>query len=544
MGASAAVKMRAADRALIWSLPLYALFNATATDTIPAIVALGIPIGVLALHRVATWQRFVYWQLTLTFLGWVAAALSWTTTSVVLGLLGIALNYAMPLPHIAGLPGAFGVGVVDYEVEGSCSPVIGRMFYPTSPHAELASYLYHDNRHNLTSKFMQIAAPKQLRKLLPEFVLSHWGSVQIAARVGSAIGGDSAKALPVVLFSHGLTASRETSTSLALSLAAQGALVLLVEHTDRSSSLARYADGTSVAFDASIFELGSEPATEAYRAARRAQTGERVGNMKATLAFLAAVHEQGSAGSERTARLDGLTAERTAALLASLRGRLALERVAVGGHSFGGCTALAFAADVLPADAPAVAVGLLERLFYPPKPPPPPSEASSPALGACFTLDPAVDWVPPPLWAAIGYDGVFNDRHYGEEESTAEPTAEREAPLVARRLPVLNIFSEGWRNAQWYQRWAATLALAPGAARPAAALAIQGCGHQGLCDLAHTLPHWLNRLLRNTLGVPSAHMGEAVNASVLAFLRNAKVLDGPATDLAEIPTTMGHVQGC
>ena len=46
-------------------------------------------------------------------------------------------------------------------------------------------------------------------------------------------------ALPVVVFSHGLTASRETSQSLALSLAANGALVVLIEHTDRSGALAR-----------------------------------------------------------------------------------------------------------------------------------------------------------------------------------------------------------------------------------------------------------------------------------------------------------------
>ena len=520
--------MRAADRALIWSLPLYALRNATAADAIPDAFVVGIPIGVLSLHRFATWQRFAYWQLTLTLLGWGAAALSLTVTSVLLGVFGIALNYAFPLPQIVGSPGEYSVGVVDYEVTGSS--VIGRMFYPTSPHAHLASYLYHDNRHGLTRKFMQIAAPKQLRKFLPEFVLSHWGSVQIAARVGAPISGDGTKPLPVVVFSHGLTASRETSTSLALSIAAQGAVVVLVEHTDKSCSLARFGDGTSVPFNASIFDLGSEPATVAYREARRGQAAERVVNMKETLAFLAAVHD---GNALPPTQLDGITPERTTALLGSLKGRLALERIAVGGHSFGGCTALALVADMLQADK-ATASSTLKSLFL--------QTPSKPlALGAVFSLDPAVDWVPPSLWAEIGYDGIFNDNHYKEASTRKEHEAP--APLVARSMPVLNVFSEGWRNALWYQRWATKLALAPGAARPAAALAIKGCGHQGMCDLAHTLPHWLNRFLQNTLGTPSVEMGDAVNASVLGFLRNAKVLYGPTTDLEEIPTTMGHVQG-
>jgi hypothetical protein len=44
------------------------------------------------------------------------------------------------------------------------------------------------------------------------------------------------------VFSHGLTATRETSSSLALSLAAAGAVVVCVEHSDGSSSLARFKD--------------------------------------------------------------------------------------------------------------------------------------------------------------------------------------------------------------------------------------------------------------------------------------------------------------
>ena len=148
--------------------------------------------------------------------------------------------------------------------------------------------------------------------------------------------------------------------------------------------------------------------------------------------------------------------------------------------------------------------------------------------------------MPPRLWAAVGYDGVFDDKHYKEAQTRKERDAP--APPVAKAMPLLNVFSEGWRNAQWYQRWANTLALAPGAARPAASLAVKGSGHQALCDLVHSLPHWLNKGLKNTLGDDSVGIGTAVNETVLAFLRNATVLDGPVSDLEEVPMTMGHVQ--
>ena len=77
---------------------------------------------------------------------------------------------------------------------------------------------------------------------------------------------------------------------------------------------------------------------------------------------------------------------------------------------------------------------------------------------------------------------------------------------------------------------------------------IKGCGHQSLCDLAHTLPHWLNVAVRNTLdGAASAEMDLAVQTCVIEFLQGAGVL-GPlrspeAVDLSSIPATTAHVQG-
>ena len=99
------------------------------------------------------------------------------------------------------------------------------------------------------------------------------------------------------------------------------------------------------------------------------------------------------------------------------------------------------------------------------------------------------------------------------------------------------MWSEQWANWGWFQGWAAN--LTERAAHPATAtLAVRGCGHQGLCDVAPMLPHRLNLLLRNSLGCPSVELARRVNGAVLAFLRNAGVLQGAAVDLATVEGTM------
>ena len=203
--------------------------------------------------------------------------------------------------------------------------------------------------------------------------------------------------LPVVVFSHGLTASRETSQSLALSLAANGALVVLLEHTDRSGALARLLDGTVIPFDAALFALGTDPPTAAYLDARRLQTALRVEDVRRHLAVLQSVHRD---DGEASLSFDGLSAEEGASVLAGLKGRLNLGQVALGGHSFGGCTVLTLACEMMlaarrdPSDAPqALRAGKVAEGQY-----------EDVALGAIFSLDPALDWLPRSIQTAMGHE--------------------------------------------------------------------------------------------------------------------------------------------
>ena len=599
--------LRVADSLFVWSLPIWSL--GCVLHTSPSqLLALGVPLGIVGLHRLVTAGRPNYWQLIPSTFGWCAAFVSLSTSSSLLGVLGIAVNIIFPMPRLEPRKGRYSVGVVDYEVAVSddAPPIIGRMFYPASAqHTASTPYIAFRDRHGLTRKFMTVAAPPFLRKLLPERILNHWAAMRIEAMYAAELAADgrgddgaqsagtttttttttTAARLPVILFSHGLTASRETSSSLAMSLAAtSGAVVLLAEHTDASSSLARFADGSVVEYDHRIFELGAEPATDAYREARRAQTASRAAELEAALAFVAALHsgeahsgdahrgggEQGggssSSSSSRVTRSSGrrrvgigrvslgggdVSAEQSARLLSSFRGRLAIGHVAVGGHSFGGAAALCLAAEHYhPAAAP------------PSRPPSSrPPEHAAVRVGACFVLDPAVDWTPTRTWVAIGYDGVYNDTHRKSATAAAADGAARggapprglsddfadvDAPPLATCLPMLTVWSEQWAAWCWYQRWARQLCASRGALAPANTLIIAGCGHQGLCDLAYTLPHWMNVVLKNTLGAPSAEMDRALTASVLGFLQNANVLKpsgecgDEVVDLRTIAMTKGH----
>ena len=173
------------------------------------------------------------WQLAPSYAaGCAAAAGMWATACGLLASSAVA-RLLVPLPDPQGLPGPYSIGVADFESRENGKRTFGRMLYPAAqPHTSVAHYMALPAA-GLSRAFIAIASPPPLRPYLPSWVLDHWNAVTIPAH--RAAPPAPLPSLPVVVFSHGLTASRETSQSLALSLAANGALVVLVEHTDRSS---------------------------------------------------------------------------------------------------------------------------------------------------------------------------------------------------------------------------------------------------------------------------------------------------------------------
>lgn len=567
----------ALDAVVVWTLlPACAVTSYAPLLGLPATYAPLLGVLVLSVHQLATFHRKTYWQLVPSLAGWLLVSASCSRVAMTLSLVGIVLRYLYPMPRLAAPSGKWHVGILEYEANrdgdyaaaNDAPKVLGRLLYPTAPHSETSPYMSMNDRHGLTRTFMQVASPPALRPYLPSWILNHWAALRIDAKLGAPVGlADEKKReeWPVVVFSHGLTGSREVSTSLGLDLASAGAIVLLVEHCDGSGSLARFQDGGTLPHNGAIWALGAEPATPAYKAARRVQAATRAAELRATLEFLRDVNagRVGPVRSDEAVRvsLDGLTPSQTAAWLAPLKGALALERVIVGGHSFGGATTLTLAAQLMSGGASAgggdgsgsKSPSRNHHGIHKKKPPSPPF----PTIGAAFTLDPAVDWVPEEHWAMLGYDGAFQDAKetsaspHGAPHAappttaTYRPKGAPETPPLARALPMLTVLSEQWVNFGWYVKWSAYFAGAPDAARPCHALSLSRTGHQGLCDLAHTMPHWLNAaVLKTSLGVESAEMGKAVNATVLAYLRNAGALEeqgDKCVELRSVPLTQGHV---
>ena len=490
------------------------------------------------------------WQLAPAYAAVIAAALGWWFTATGLMASSLIARLLVPLPDPQGLSGPHSVGVVDLEatLPSGTQPAFGRILYPAATsHSSVASYIAMP-ASGLSRSFIAIASPPFLRPYLPLWFLDHWNAVTIPAKRGAPPA--RLASLPVVVFSHGLTASRETSQSLALSLAANGALVVLLEHTDRSGALARRLDGSVIPFDSAPFALGTDPPTEAYLDARRLQTALRVADVRRHFAVLQSVHR---GDGEASLRFDGLAIEEGAALLAGLRGRLALSRLALGGHSFGGCTALALAGEMALAARP--------RRDSPDASRDPPAsevdegqcqdvdegQCQDVTLGALFSLDPALEWLPRDIQHAVGHDAghgqpLGGKRDVSHNNGKRAPPIPRGAPspaLPASGLPLLTVWSEEWSQRGWFRQWSANV-IERATHSASHALDVQGCGHQGLCDVAPMLPHRLNLLLRNSLGCPSGELAHRVSRATLAFLRNAGVLEGAAVDLATLDGTMAH----
>ena len=221
------------------------------------------------LHTVPAFMQGLRWQLRPLYAAYLVAVLGWDATAFALAVFSLAIGWLIPPPVVKGIEGRFSVGFVEYEARdrkrpsGAAAhhPVIGRMFYPAKHgHSATAPYIAMGDRHGLTRRFMVHASPAALRPYLPSFILQHWAVTPMPASYAAApwVPESPGERLPVVVFSHGLTASREKSTSLGLSLASAGAVVLLVEHTDESSTLARLHDGSTIEYDTRPTDVGDK----------------------------------------------------------------------------------------------------------------------------------------------------------------------------------------------------------------------------------------------------------------------------------------------
>jgi len=146
----------------------------------------------------------------------------------------------------------------------------------------------------------------------------------------------SSSPLTPILLSHGLAACRTSYSWLAADLASHGCLVAALEHADGSACARERREGGEVWWQEQ--ELGES--VEGYQERNR-QVKERVEEARHCLDLLEKVNK-GRLGQDNI-WVDGCEGT---SLLEQMEGCLAMEKVCIVGHSFGGATtALALAQD-------------------------------------------------------------------------------------------------------------------------------------------------------------------------------------------------------
>ncbi|EME48782.1 hypothetical protein DOTSEDRAFT_67731 [Dothistroma septosporum NZE10] len=138
---------------------------------------------------------------------------------------------------------------------------------------------------------------------------------------------------PVIIFSHGMASSRNSYTQYCGELASRGYIVAAIEHRDGSGPGTMIMNKTDSRpfFHVSPEMLDPAPEISDFKTM---QLEMRQAEVEETVRILRAVNDgQGAEVHKSNARMEGQD-------LAEFKGRLMLDRIVVGGHSFGATLAL------------------------------------------------------------------------------------------------------------------------------------------------------------------------------------------------------------
>jgi len=202
--------------------------------------------------------------------------------------------------------GSASVGTLTFELPVESRRLVLQVWYPAEPTSRCTHLPYMDARtaHAKTADGEQPAVDFST-------------TVAVNACTGAAPAAAGAP-FPVVLFSHGIGATRFSYQSLYEDLASRGYAVVAIQHPTGARYTA-YADGSAVSFDAETSWTEDQAARK-----RRIDSGLEEWRLDSRAVL---------------ARLESLKPGDTSAL-APLAGRLDLGRIGYAGHSFGGATAM------------------------------------------------------------------------------------------------------------------------------------------------------------------------------------------------------------
>eukprot|EP00816_Leptocylindrus_hargravesii_P004996 CAMPEP_0196806900 /NCGR_PEP_ID=MMETSP1362-20130617/6834_1 /TAXON_ID=163516 /ORGANISM="Leptocylindrus danicus, Strain CCMP1856" /LENGTH=469 /DNA_ID=CAMNT_0042180585 /DNA_START=107 /DNA_END=1516 /DNA_ORIENTATION=- len=277
-----------------------------------------------------------------------------SVVSAVLILISAALLVLFPAVDLPPIEGTYNVGVVDVflpvQLEGEeeadvlkreynidyqnmATHITTRIFYPTDE--KVSSGIPYVNK-TICAALMNVTNPPTSPMSHMGFLIHSWCLVRLPvvrnAKPASAASSKTTKKFPLAFYSHGLTGNSFSYSYQAASLAAQGYVVMLVEHRDGSAAMTVKEDGRVVEFDRAPAKMWVENRIEHDRY-RRKQTVFRATEM--------------IAASRALIKLNDTNPDVLSQLGIDFCTRLDTEcGILACGHSFGGATALSFAVRV------------------------------------------------------------------------------------------------------------------------------------------------------------------------------------------------------
>ena len=432
------------------------------------------------------------------------------------------LSIMFPAVNINAVKGKYNVGIVDIHlpVEDFVHEHVSvRLLYPSREKSVRVPYFNIDTADQ-TCKALIKLAPPPMNKL--SFMLNQWKFATIYAKRNAVpfVPSDESKAnvnanaekkdtlkndedssdpnqsnskLPIVVFSHGITGNAEIYSYQAMSMAANGSLVMSINHTDGSSIGFKRRDGSFLEFDTAIGEIGKQKGRypESVRH-RRKQLNHRVNE------FLAATQALIKLNETNVAELDQVGI--------SFANKLNVNDCIAAGHSFGGATAL-------------TAAHRRTDLFT-----------------ACVAHDPAIDWCPDDCRKALLPSDRLKESKLTYNGGTGGYEVEDDASKLTRSpsvhdLDLFFLYSYQWVKLGWgeYRLFQDLFKRGLlGRAHGASDLGfVYNSQHSEFSDSCMKVPLWIARAVKMT-GIRNPHeTAEEIMTRTSSFIAEVRQQGAP-----------------
>lgn len=195
---------------------------------------------------------------------WATKLITVLTTLFIL--LAALLSILFPAVQLPEVKGEYHVGMVklhlpvnistDHDESEDILPdefVSVQIYYPTKEKPKSLPYLDPDIALDYCKETIAFGAPPPLKEF--GFLLHILRLVQMPVALNAKPLDDGK--LPIIVYSHGLGGTAITYTYQTQHLAAQGHVVMVLNHTDGSAPIVQKHDGTRRSYDSSIVQVST-----------------------------------------------------------------------------------------------------------------------------------------------------------------------------------------------------------------------------------------------------------------------------------------------